>query len=885
MATVTHKVVKGDTLSELAAKYNTTVKSIAKLNDIDNVNLIYRGQILTISGSSSSTKKASTTNSNKVTIKAFGIQSNSDRTLFVTWNWSKSNTENYKVEWYYHTGDGVWFVGSDSTVTVKQSIYNAPANAKKVRVRIKPISKKKTVNNKETSYWTAQWSSYKTYDFSTAPPVAPGGAPDVKISDTNVLTARLDGLTSVNATHIQFQVVANDSSVFKTGSAVIVTNSATYTVTVKAGSKYKVRCRSYKGNNYSNWTDYSSNVSATPTAVESILQCKAKSETSVYLAWSAVSVAESYEIEYTDDKSLFDVTSVSKESNITTTNRVIQNLESGKEYFFRIRAVNGDNRYSEWSKISSCNIGKKPAPPTTWSSTTNGIVGEPISLYWLHNAEDGSDQTYAELRLYVDDVLQSPDISLPVVTSDDEDENPINVYELSTSKYTEGAVIRWCIKTAGITKEYSNWSTERTITLHAQPTLELGLTDSNGTLIDILEEFPLFVTGLAGPSSQRPIGYHVSVKSNSIYETVDNVGNKRIVNKDEEVYSTFFDTSDQLLLELSPSNIDLENNITYTVTVTVSMDSGLSTEASLDFTVSWTDMQYEPSAEVFIDKDTLSASIRAYCEEYSIVYYKVVSASGVYTVTTEVLEELEGTSVDDAFTTTGEIVYSGTTSSGEKVLFCMIESEEGQLVEDVSLSVYRREYDGSFTELETGLDNTTSTYITDPHPALDYARYRVVAVTNSTGAVSYSDIPAFPVGEKAAIIQWDEEWSYFETNTEDELEQPPWSGSMLKLPYNVDVSDNHDPEVETVKYIGRKHPVSYYGTQQGVTSSWSMEIEKDDEETLYALRRLATWLGDVYVREPSGSGYWASIKVSFSQKHCELTIPVTLDITRVEGGV
>ena len=370
-----------------------------------------------------------------------------------------------------------------------------------------------------------------------------------------------------------------------------------------------------------------------------------------------------------------------------------------------------------------------------------------------------------------------------------------------------------------------------------------------------------------------------------VYETIDNVGNKRIVNKDEEVYSTFFDTSDQLLLELSPSNIDLENNINYTVTVTVSMDSGLSTEASLDFTVSWTDMQYEPSAEVFINNDTLSASIRAYCEEYPMVYYKVVSAAGRYTVTTEVLEELEGTSVDEAFTTTGEIVYYGTTSSGEEVLFCMIESEEGRLIEDVSLSVYRREYDGSFTELATGLDNTSNTYITDPHPALDYARYRVVAVTNSTGAVSYSDIPAVPVGEIAAIIQWDEEWSYFETNTEDELEQPPWSGSVLKLLYNIDVSDNHDPEVATVGYIGRKHPVTYYGTQLGVTSSWSMEIEKDDEETLYALRRLAIWLGDVYVREPSGSGYWANVKVSFSQKHCELTIPVTLDITRVEGGV
>ena len=64
-----------------------------------------------------------------------------------------------------------------------------------------------------------------------------------------------------------------------------------------------------------------------------------------------------------------------------------------------------------------------------------------------------------------------------------------------------------------------------------------------------------------------------------------------------------------------------------------------------------------------------------------------------------------------------------------------------------------------------------------------------------------------------------------------------------------------------------------------------MDIEKDDEETIYALRRLAVYMGDVYVREPSGMGYWANVNVSFSQNHTEVTVPVTLDITRVEGGV
>ena len=70
----------------------------------------------------------------------------------------------------------------------------------------------------------------------------------------------------------------------------------------------------------------------------------------------------------------------------------------------------------------------------------------------------------------------------------------------------------------------------------------------------------------------------------------------------------------------------------------------------------------------------------------------------------------------------------------------------------------------------------------------------------------------------------------------------------------------------------------------GETATWNTDIVADDSETVYALRRLRKWMGNVYVREPSGIGYWANIKVSFSQNHCELTVPVTLEITRVEGG-
>ena len=46
---ILYKVQSGDTLSEIAEKFNTTVSHLAQINDITNPNLIYTGEIITVS--------------------------------------------------------------------------------------------------------------------------------------------------------------------------------------------------------------------------------------------------------------------------------------------------------------------------------------------------------------------------------------------------------------------------------------------------------------------------------------------------------------------------------------------------------------------------------------------------------------------------------------------------------------------------------------------------------------------------------------------------------------------------------------------------------------------------------------------------------------------
>ena len=342
--------------------------------------------------------------SNKPKIKYFGIQTGTDSTIFATWDWDKSHTDNYRAIWYYDTGDKVWFTGNDGTTSDKRSTYNIPSNAKRVKFKVKAFAKKHKVNKKEVAYWNGDWSTEKIWNVSKSPPIAPS-TPTVEVKSYK-LTASLDNL-DVRAKEIQFQIVKDDKTVFKTGKAKIVTSHASYSCTITAGSKYKVRARSYKDGKYSDWSDYSSNVDTAPSKPSGITTCRASSKTSVYLSWSKVSNATSYDVEYAAKKSYFDG---SDQTNTTTgiesTHYEKTGLETGQEYFFRVRAVN-DSGKSGWTDVKSVTIGKPPSAPTTWSSTTTAVTGDQLNLYWVHNAEDSSKQTYADLELYINGVKET----------------------------------------------------------------------------------------------------------------------------------------------------------------------------------------------------------------------------------------------------------------------------------------------------------------------------------------------------------------------------------------------------------------------------------------------------------------------------------------------
>lgn len=848
------------------------------------------------------------------------------------WFWQSSSSANTKTSTYSPP---------DNAVAVKVKIQPI-AKSHSVKESYKDDKGKTKTKSVTKVYWKASAKKSSQLNIPKGKTIDAPGAPDIAI-DKGTITVSIqldpvpatDKATKETPTHVEFQIVKNDDTVLET--KLIPLNAllfASYKRSINPGEYYKARCRSLKCGNVtrkvptgqsegywatvneimssnlsgailidgegnkssekgnvnhlagailtskvwktrpvtktvtefkrlmqSEWSSFSSTEQGTPGTVSTIYPPQAITTTSVRVSWAPAVGAKGYEVAYVkNNPDYFDIapsevqTSSADDDNPSCV-REILNLENtgGVTYYFRVRAHN-DKGFGGWSDIVSAVLATIPDAPTTWSYITTAVIGETVDLNWSHNNEDNSAQTAAQIQItttlqYEEGVTPDPTPQTIQITGD------AATYQLDTSGYSDGTVITWKVRTKGIPNSpdggYGPWSTTRQVAVYAPAGLELELlgglhwlwnpfnfqTDTiysaqadGDTPIDTVDKFPFVIKGTGTPSTQQVVSMVFSIIANEGYSTLEENGKAYIVHAGETVYQEYFSPEDGNTVRktMTPGDVDLEDGISYTLFATVSMNTGLSATASLDFDVSWEESHITPNAELTISGSDLTCYIRPYC-------------------------------VDD---------------SDNEVL-------------DATLAVYRREYDGKFTLIAGNIEASARTTVSDPHPSLDYARYRIVAQSHDTGAISFFDMPGEEIGYSAIVITWDEEWTDFNSLEGEiiEVEDGGISGSKLTLPYNIDVSADYAPSVELVEYIGREHPVSYYGTQTGETANWSTEIPKTDTETLYQIRRLAVYPGDVYVREPSGIGYWAQVKVSYKITHCQPTIPVTLNVTRVEGGV
>jgi hypothetical protein len=512
--------------------------------------------------------------------------------------------------------------------------------------------------------------------------------------------------------------------------------------------------------------------------------------------------------------------------------RTIGGLDPGVTYWLRVRR--GESKaedFYEWSDYAcvgsnstvlqvSCVMGTRPTSPTLGQVPASVPVDSPLTLSWTHNSEDGSAQTAYEAQA----MRNGSWVALSSGTT-----SQTLTFTPSEFGLADGSTLQWRVRTKGAldtgsANDWSPWSATGSVMVWAKPSATI-------TVPATVSSLPLVVSLSVGATSEgnRPTRYWMQVVADEPYTAVGADGEDEWVALGQSVWSGEAVPGDDgctvsgWSVSLTPADIRLAQGISYQVSGGCYTSQGLRSEATAATFVADISRGNVDGcdATVTFDRETMSATIRPTCTD----------------------------------------------------------GPDGDLVMGVTLSVWRMDPDSSVLVAD-GLANDGLAVCADPHPTFGECVYRVVATDGSTGAQGSADV-TLSTRAPGIVIQWDEEWG-MPSNDSDGVS---FSGKRLVLPFDVDVSEQWSKQSSLNEWAGRRSPVSRYGTQQGRTATWTCDINRHDGlDQVNAVRKLATHMGDVYVREPYGSGYWAHVDVSsLDMTHAEAAVRVTLNVTKVEG--
>lgn len=537
---------------------------------------------------------------------------------------------------------------------------------------------------------------------------------------------------------------------------------------------------------------------------------------------TAPSYVTSVEVEYVQADSLHEAKDHFWQGTVTTgttilkTHFMVEDMEAGKKYFFRYQFVNDTGPSTGWSPINSQAF----------------IYGTPPDAPTVWNSKAIYLDTERAVLNWVhnstDDAVQSAyQITYTVNggTSQTISGTTASSYSMDLSEIEDGSTVRWNVRTLGIaTAGWSPRSETQSFKVWQQPTV---IVDTN----DVVSRFPLVITADTNSPTQRPIVIDIEIRATDEHVILQPDGNERLVQPGDVIYSSHNNTSaDPYVHTIAAGDLFLTDSHEYEAYAACVMNSGLSCEDTTVFTYDVSEPSYSLGA---------------------------------------LIDEAEGYAVS--------IVPYAVTAIGEP-------TEEGDMLanatfaRNVVFSVFRFETDGTYTALVKDLPNDGMNSYLDKHAALGAQSYRIIAYDKNTGYVSYSDEGTELLDEGCIIISWDS--NKIGAGLLDEAENPTDDSESLVLPYNIEINEQHSPDMAGVDLIGQIHPLGTYGTQLGETAQWTCEILKDDYETIAKLRELSRIMKDVYVREPTGNGYYAMVALSMRSSHDSWALSVSFTITR-----
>ena len=496
------------------------------------------------------------------------------------------------------------------------------------------------------------------------------------------------------------------------------------------------------------------------------------------------------------------------------------------------------------------------------------------------------------------------------------------VWSVAEASYPDGTVVLAKARTKGAASTWSEWSEDVQTTVYHKAYTSISVSNATpegeyGLQINRLPAgFDIGIgAGGGGSLSQSVLEWRMQLKTHDAVEYTDVWGNDAVVAAGEVVaeMTVPYGSDDYSAIvqhtEVTALDAVFVNGAVYEATAYALMDSGLEAEPStvvFEFAYDGTGMN-PPSGAVTPFPDW-SAGILPVCtterrpgEDERFVYdadvlrldslpdgYDAVVVSYIgedaeshehFWVPGELPDALFADSVEGMATVTAVAACKSADHSDRAELEGQIFAEHE--FADAQLSVYRIERNGDLYPVAEGVPNTSGVLVVDRHPTFGAMEYRIVANDLSTDEMASVDI----AGEndwKSILVQWAESERTMSGYEEDD--SVDFDFEWVELPWNIRVTQSSAKDVALKSYIGRQHPVALYGTQVGDTGSWSCEIVKNEEDfELRQLRKLSAYMGNCWVREPSGLSYPANVNATVTRSYDSLAVTVDLEVSRVDG--
>lgn len=601
----------------------------------------------------------------------------------------------------------------------------------------------------------------------------------------------------------------------------------------------------------------------------------------------------------------------------------VTGLDSGKRWHFRIALV-GDGGASPLSEMASCVLATVPAAPTPAYVDAHAVAGDAVTLAWTHNAEDGSAQTAAEVDVTATPPGGEAETQTLLATGSES-------VELSTSGMADGTAVSWRVRTMGVASAgWSPWANGGNIAVHVKPTagIEARQSAEDGERVDSgtpLGALPLVLVLTAGGGvSQTPVSWAVELSPRNGFRYVGDDGDDEWMAGGTTMLSLYIDANDpefdaqRQVVAIGAADAAFANGVEIDVRAVVVMDSGLQSDwASCTVTPQWSASLPEPVANAQVMPD-YTAAIWPYCEDPRtladgsawMLEGTRLTLAGPDDPATCSISYLDGDGVAhtedlgetafpavvelselDGYASPLEARIAGAGESPDTVVDLTPDSSDPhesyetiRYAEDVALSVFRIDRDGSSSPIASGLANSGAVVVTDPHPSFGSCWYRVCANSLLTDQVTFSDVE-LQVPFEFLLIQWGESSEPVADSNEAEG-MVTFSCESVTISANVAPVERGRKDKTLNAYIGREYPVVDYGTQLGTTGdtggAFNVEVDSD---IIPQLRKLARAMEPAYVRWPAhvgGMGYWADVDVEVSHPEKGAKAAVRLSITRVE---